>query len=159
MLLKILIAIILLCCPPYGWLILFLWFCIATARSDKKGKAESGNASATVPPAPATPPQEPTPMAVKIEQGSCSIYNISTGAYIRRIGSDAVQASISGDYVAVVDRSGNVTVYRASTGAYIRRLGGDVVSAQIQGDEVALTDKNGRITIYRVSNGAYIRSI
>lgn len=162
--LKFLLIIVLLCCPPYGWVALFLWFCFAEAAKTPKKKAEmqKDTPAAPVSSSPAAPADEqtaPVPMAVKVEHETCNIYAVSTGAYIRGVGSHIVQASVSGDFVAAVDRRGDTHIYQVSTGAYMRQLGRHVVNAQIQGDEVALTDKDGRVEIYRVSTGAYLRSL
>lgn len=144
-LLKILIGIILLCTPPYGWLALLVWFAFAeAAKKPKKENGDSGDIEA---------------MAVKVNNGRCEIFKVSSGAYLRTVGSDVVQASISGNHVAAVTRQGRVEIYDASSGSYRRALGNDAVNAQIQGDEVAITTQSGRVELYRVSNGAYLRAI
>lgn len=98
-------------------------------------------------------------LVVKVNNGRCELYSASTGSYRRSFGSNVVQASVSGDNVAVVTQSGRVEIYTASTGSYRRSFGSDAVSAQIQGDDVAVTKKNGRIEIYTVSTGSYRRSL
>lgn len=97
-------------------------------------------------------------LVVKVNNGRCELYSASNGCYRRSFGSNVVQASISGDNVALVTKSGRVEIYTASTGCYRRSFGSDAVTAMIQGDEVAVTKKNGRVEIYTVSTGCFQRS-
>lgn len=159
--LKIIIFIILLVTPPYGWVGLFLWLVWhATCEDLKKKKAEAQHASAApTPAAKAEPEPEPELLMAKVSNGRCDLYRVSDGAYVRSHGSDVVQASTGRDYVAVVTRDGYADIYNASTGSYVRRQSSDAVSAQIQGDDIAITDKHGRVNLYNLPNGSYRRTL
>lgn len=161
---KIIIFIILLVTPPYGWVGLFLWLVWhATCEDLKKQKEKAPQApAAPADPAPAAKvASEPEPelLMAKVNNGRCDLYNCSDGAYVRSLGSDVVQASTGRDYVAIVTQQGYADIYNASTGSYVRRQSSDAVSAQIQGDDIAITDKNGRVNLYNLPNGSYRRTL
>lgn len=158
MLLKIIIFIILLVTPPYGWVGLLLWLVWSSARASMKEQKEKEK-TASVKQSASAVPAEPELLTAKVNNGCCDLYSVSTGSYVRRVGSDVVQACTGRDYAAVVTRQGYVDIYTASSGSYVRRLGSEAVSAQIQGDDIAITDKNGRVTLYNISNGSYIRCL
>ena len=158
---KVIIAIVLLCTPPYGWVALLIWMGIACGS-----KKDAGGSTAAAAPAPARQThqeeREPEPelLTAKVNGGRCELYSVSSGAYKRYVGSNIAQASVGGDYVAAVTRDGRVEIYQASTGAYKRYVGHfDAVSAQVQGDDVAVTTQSGRVEIYDITNGAYKRHI
>lgn len=157
---KFLIILILLCLPPYGWIALLIWAAIAMGGSKKEeGRRSSGPAPSAPPPAPAEHKPEYEPVNIKVNNGRCDVYSAATGAYLRSVGSDAVQASVGGNYIAVVSKNGCSDIYQAATGCYIRRMSNDAVSAQIQGDDVAITNKSGRTDIYDVATGCYKRML
>lgn len=161
--LKFLIIVVLLCCPPYGWVALFIWFCFKCAVAEQKEKAQA--------PAPqaqqhrAEPPQQGAKqqeelLTVKVVDGRCELHQISSGALVRWVGSDIVQASCNEKYVAAVTRRGLVEIYDPTTGAMRRWLGhGDALSAQVQGDAVAVATKSGRTELYDLDSGAFRRWI
>lgn len=152
MFLKIIIFIILLLTPPYGWVGLFLWAVWCSTREELKKKKEKAENEPTA-------KGEPELLTAKVSNGGCDLYKGSNGSYVRRVGSDVVQACTGGEYVAVVTRQGYVDIYIAATGAYVRRLGSDAVSSQIQGEDIAITDKNGRVNLYNIRSGSYRRSL
>lgn len=158
--LKIIIFLVLLLTPPYGWVGLFLWLVWHAACEDmKKQKEKSPHAPAT-PSAPAPAAKaEPELLTAKVDNGRCDLYSLSTGCYVRSLGSDVVQACAGRDYVAVVTRQGYADIYNAATGCYVRRQSTEAVSAQIQGDDIAITDKNGRVSIYNLLNGVFRRHL
>lgn len=158
--LKIIIFLVLLLTPPYGWVGLFLWLVWhATCEDMKKQKEKSPHAPAKVSaPAPAAK-AEPELLTAKVDNGRCDLYSLSTGCYVRSLGSDVVQACAGRDYVAVVTRQGYADIYNAATGCYVRRQSSEAVSAQIQGDDIAITDKNGRVSIYNLLNGVFRRHL
>lgn len=158
MFLKIIIFLVLLLTPPYGWVGLFLWLVWhATCEDMKKQKEKAPHAPAT-PSAPAPAAKaEPELLTAKVDNGRCDLYSLSTGCYVRSLGSDVVQACAGRDYVAVVTRQGYADIYNAATGCYVRRQSSEAVSAQIQGDDIAITDKNGRVSIYNLPNGVFRR--
>lgn len=156
--LKIIIFLILLLTPPYGWVGLFLWLIWHSTRESMK-TAEGKPAAAASSSSAAAPMREPELLTVKVANGRCDLYSLSSGSYVRSLGSDVVQACAGRDYVAIVTRRGDVDIYNAATGSYIRRQSSDGVSAQIQGDDVAITDKNGRVTIYDLPSGSYRRCL
>lgn len=157
---KIILFLILLLTPPYGWVGLFLWLVWhATCESMKADKEKPSTASPASPPSVSADKQEPELLTAKVVSGRCDLYSLSTGTYVRSLGSDVVQACAGRDYVALVTRRGETEIYSASTGGYIRRLSSNAVSAQIQGDDIAITDQNGRVSIYNISNGSYLRSL
>lgn len=160
MLLKIIIFLILLLTPPYGWVGLFLWLVWRATCEDMKRKKEKAQ-NAPFPPASPTPAakEEPELLTAKVANGRCDLYSLSTGSYVRSLGSDVAQACAGRDYVAIVTRQGAVDIYSADSGCYIRRQSSDGVSAQIQGDDIAITDKNGCVTIYELPTGIYRRSL
>ena len=160
MLFKIIIFIILLLTPPYGWVGLFLWFCWhATRETMKADKGKSPSSTTASSSSAAADKREPELLTVKVVNGHCELYSLSSGSYVRSLGSDVVQASAGRDYVAIVTRQGDVDIYSSASGCYIRRQSSDGVSAQIQGDDIAITDKNGRVTIYNLPSGSYLRSL
>lgn len=155
MLLKIIIFIVLLLTPPYGWVGLFLWFVWSSARASMKADKEKTGAY----PAASAAKHEPELLTAKVNNGCCELYALSSGSYVRTLGSDVVQACAGRDYVALVTRQGHVDIYHADSGSYARSLSSDAVSAQIQGDDVAITDTNGRVSVYRLSDGSYRRTL
>lgn len=163
MLLKIIIAIVLLFTPPWGWVALFVWAVVASGGAKSKEGGSSSSSSSSEAPRPAAPsvPEKPAfePMVVKVESGFCNVYLAKSGAFVRNFGPNVVQASISGDYVAVVYQNGQAEIRCASNGAYLRSYGPDVVNAQMMGDNVSVTFKNGRVDLYCAATGAYIRSL
>lgn len=160
MLLKIIIFLVLLLTPPYGWVGLFLWLVWhATCEEMKKQKGKAPDAPAKVSaPAPAAK-AEPELLTAKVTNGRCDLYTLSSGCYVRSLGSDVVQACAGRDYVALVTGQGYVDIYGTSSGCYIRRLSSDAVSAQIQGDDIAITDRSGRVHIYDLASGSYRRCL
>lgn len=159
MALKIIIFLVLLLTPPYGWVGLFLWLVWHSICREMK-KKQAGNApAATTPSTSSATEREPELLTAKVANGHCELYTLSSGCYVRSLGSDVVQACAGRDYVSIVTRWGEVDIYSADTGCYIRRQSSDAVSAQIQGDDIAITDKNGRVTIYDLRNGSYRRCL
>lgn len=158
---KVIIAIVLLCTPPYGWVALLIWMGIACGSKKDGSTAAAASAPARRTPREEREPEpEPELLTAKVNGGRCELYSVSSGAYKRYVGSNIVQASVGGDYVAAVTRDGRVEIYQASTGAYKRYVGHfDAVSAQVQGDDVAVTTQSGRVEIYDITNGAYRRCI
>lgn len=158
---KIIIAIVLLCTPPYGWVALLIWMGIACGtKKDGSGSTSAAASSPARQAAPAEREPEIELLTAKVNSGRCELFSVSTGAYKRYVGSNIVQASVGGDYVAAVTRDGRVEIYQASTGAYKRYVGHfDAVSAQVQGNDVAVTTLSGRVEIYDITNGAYRRCI
>lgn len=165
MLLKIIIFLVLLLTPPYGWVGLFLWLVWhATCEEMKKDKekaknapASSASASSSSSSSSSASVREPELLTAKVNNGHCELYSLSSGAYVRCLGSDVVHACAGRDYVAIVTGQGYVDIYDASSGSYIRRQSSEGVSAQIQGDDIAVTDKNGRVAIYNLPNGFFRR--
>lgn len=156
--LKFIIIIVLLCLPPYGWIALFIWGAIAMG-GNKKEETRSAAPSAPQPPATEERKPEYEPVNIKVNNGRCDVYSAANGCYLRSVGSDVVQASVGGNYLAVVNQSGCLDIYQASTGCYIRRMSNDAVNAQIQGEDVAITNKSGRTDIYDVTTGCYKRML
>lgn len=157
---KFLIILILLCLPPYGWIALLIWAAIAMGGDKKEeGRRSSGSAPSAPPPAPAEHKPEYEPVNIKVNNGRCDVYSAATGGYRYFVGSDVVQASVGGDFIATVNKSGRVDIYRVSTGCYLFMITTDAVSAQIQGDDVAITNKSGRTDIYDVATGCYKRML
>lgn len=160
MFLKIIIFIVLLLTPPYGWVGLFLWAVWhATCADMKKKKEKANDTPAGTPVSASVAKPEPELLTAKVSNGRCELYSLSSGSYVRSLGSDVVQACVGRDYVAIVTGRGEVDIYSASTGSYVRRQSSDAVSAQIQGDDIAVTDKNGRVSVYNLPNGSYRRSL
>lgn len=157
--LKFLLIIILLCLPPYGWIALLIWAAIAMGGDKKKEGERSSAPTAPQPPAPTERKPEYEPVHIKVNNGRCDVYSAATGAYLRSVGSGVAQASVGGNYIAVVNTNGCLDIYQAATGCYIRRMSNDAVSAQIQGDDVAITNKSGRTDIYDVATGCYKRML
>lgn len=153
---KFLIILVLLCLPPYGWIALLIWAAIAMGGGKKK---EGCRSSSSAPSAPAEHKPECELVNIKVNNGRCDVYSAATGAYLRSVGSGVVQASVGGNYIAVVNTNGCLDIYQAATGCYIRRMSNDAVSAQIQGDDVAITNKSGRTDIYDVATGCYKRML
>jgi hypothetical protein len=60
--------------------------------------------------------------AVKIKNGKAELFDAKTGAYKRSVGSNAVSAQITGEFVQVTKADGKVEIYDASTGAYKRSI-------------------------------------
>lgn len=150
MFLKIIIFIVLLVTPPYGWVGLFLWLVWSSARRSMKEQKEKALH------APASK-AEPELLTAKVANGRCELYSLSSGSYVRSLGSDVVQACVGRDYVAIINQRGEVDIYSAATGSYVRRQSSEAVSAQIQGDDIAVTDTNGRVSIYNLPNGSFRR--
>lgn len=160
MFLKIIIFIILLVTPPYGWVGLFLWSVWhATCEDLKKKKEKANNVPSKSSSFTSAAQAEPELLTAKVSDGCCDLYKASDGSYVRRVGTDVVQACTGGDYVAVVTQQGYVDIYTTATGSYVRRLSSEAVSAQIQGDDIAITDKSGRVHLYHIPNGSYRRSL
>lgn len=161
--LKFIIIVILLCCPPYGWVALFLWFCFKAAAAEQKKKDQAPAPQAqprTAEPPKQVPEQEEELMTVKVANGRCELYRIPSGSFVRWVGSDIVQASCGGKYLAAVNRQGRVEIYDAPTGAFRRWVGnGDAVNAQVQGDTVAVATTSGRTELYDLDSGAFRRWI
>lgn len=160
MFLKIIIFLVLLLTPPYGWVGLFLWLVWhATCEEMKKKKEAATEAPAAASASASAGKQEPELLTAKVCNGHCELYSLATGSYVRSLGSEVVQACAGRDYVAIVTRQGDVDIYTASSGSYVRRQCSGAVSAQIQGDDIAITDKNGRVSIYDLPGGFYRRCL
>lgn len=62
--------------------------------------------------------------AVRVNNGVAEIYDAKTGSYKRSIGSDVMQARITGEFVEITKTNGKIEIYDANTGSYQRLASG-----------------------------------